>query len=211
MNRTFTANIAFTVTEPINSTVVEISQKVRYEFGSDWWIDNERYHLHLPVFLLECPEKNRQKLLIAGEDYSKNIRELDVEIIDMKLSESGLIMLIFYKSQKLEKLHLKALELFNNVREGCLREKYQDESNLSTFTAKQIKKIKKYGHIWVEEFYSPHITIARIKDTKIANKVIDKYSKTFIGMKAQLKTFEILESTYGEDDRTIVLFEKDIN
>lgn len=208
MQPTFTVNIGFNISNPLREEIYKISQKIRDEYGSDWWVDDIRYHLHFPLFLMECPEQNRHKLIQVAKEFVKNLQPIEVKSNNIFASESGLIMISFAVSRQLLEFHERCLELFNPIREDFQREKYQDQVFLNSLPEVDRKNILKYGHIWVLEKYQPHITIARIKDKSLAQRVVSEYRNLFLDKSSELERFQIHEPIFGPNGKTILLVDE---
>jgi 2'-5' RNA ligase len=204
--KTFTINIAFTISEPLRSEIINSSLEIREKYNSDFWIDDKQYFLHLPLYLIDCPEHNREKIKQVTEECAKLFSKIKVEVINTFYNGKGLIMIGFAINPDLYKFHLKALDSFNPLRENCLRDKYKDENYLNQLEIGDKEKVLKYGHIWVLEKYAPHITIARIKNNdELANKIVEEYAPSFSGKSCNIERLQVQEAIFGENDRNIML------
>ncbi|MBN1618291.1 hypothetical protein JW887_03025 [Candidatus Dojkabacteria bacterium] len=201
MENQSTLNAVFSISEPLKSEIIKISLEIKEKYGSTWWLDNKQYYLHLPLYLFACNKSSVPKAIEAGEKFAAKLEPIEVKVEDLFKSHGGLIMIKFSLPEKLYQYHIESLEIFNPIRNGCLRDKMKNKEFLEKLSDTERKNIDDYGHIWIKDKYSPHVTIARIEDESIANEIIDKYKFKFIGKKALIERFQIHEAFYGVDDR----------
>ena len=133
-----------------------------------------------------------------------------MEADDLFLGKGGLIMLNFKKSSELVNYHSQALELFNPLREGALREKYQDQKYFDSLSEDVQENISRYGHRWVLKHYQPHITLSRIEESFVAQKIIKKYKIFFEKRRAGVVGLRITQDQIEPVDKNVLIFDKKI-
>jgi len=205
-------NVGFNITNPLHDEIVNTSVEIRDKFGSKWFMDDVRYHLHFPAYLFAAPSGSEKEIAEISRAYIKLTKRLEIKSKDLISSKSGLVMITFDQNEELFKLHTEAVRLFNPVRKGLLRDKYKDPKYTSKYSAGDKEKIKKYGSVHVFENYEPHITIANIENSEICEKVVDKYKKRFINKVSSLDRLQVHTPIFaeGDDDKTVLLFDEKI-
>lgn len=177
MNDDNILNVGFNIDNPLHDLICETTQEIRDIYGSDWYIDDIRYHLHYPLFLFVAPTKNIQKIIDATKLFATKIERIEVECIDLISNQSGLIMMIFKENTKIYDHHIESLQIYNPLRDGLQRDKFNSDEKIKSFPIEEQKNIKEFGHIYIKNLYKPHITIARIPNVENRDKVIKQYKK----------------------------------
>lgn len=198
-------NIGFNIANPLHDLICKVSQEIRDNYGSDWYIDDQRYHLHYPLFLFKAPEDNFPKIINTTKSFAKEIKKTEVECIDLISNQSGLIMMIFNENDIIYKYHLRSLDLYNTFRNGLQRDKYNTKEKIKSFTVEEQQNINEFGHIYVKNLYKPHITIARISKIEDRDKIITKYKKIFVGQKSYINSLRVHSAIFGPHGKTILL------
>lgn len=211
MEATITINIGFNISNPLHDLIVKTSQELRDKYGSDWFIDESKYHLHFPMYLMELPERNQAALVEVAEKFLGYCTRVNVKSAGLFSNPSGLIMVKFLFAEEVYALHTKALELFNPLRGGVIREKYKDASFLAKLPVLNRKYLEEYGTQYAFENYAPHVTIARVKSVESLAKIVHDYNSLFLDKEAQLDKFQIHKATFSDnkiEDRTELIFDK---
>lgn len=203
-------NIAFNISDPLKSKIIELSECIRDRHGSDWWVDDDRYHLHLPLYLFECPEHNLDRLVEESKNFAGSLRRIEVVVDSLFHNGKGLIMVDFSTPKQLYNYHVKALGVYNPIREGMLREKYRDTEYLKSLPEEDRHKIEKYGHLWVLDKYNPHVTISRLKDLGLADRLADENRADLVGQKAFITRLQVHEAIFGPKGYTKILVDEEI-
>ncbi|MBI2356541.1 hypothetical protein HYV12_00575 [Candidatus Dojkabacteria bacterium] len=211
---TMLINIGFNLLGPVYDLILKTSQEIRDRYNSDWYIDDKKYHLHFPMYLISIPSSNEALISGAAEEYLKYCKRVEVEIIDMFFNSNGLLMLKFLLTKEILDLHTLSLKYFNPLRENLLRDKYLDEKYLSKLSSEVRTNVLEYGSEYVLDNYVPHVTIARIKDVRQQNEILSNYRDLVVGTKGRFDKLQVHTAIFSEnkeDDRTILLFDRSIN
>lgn len=200
-------NVGFNLTSPLKDQIIKESCAIRDTYGSTWWVDNERYHLHLSVYLFDCTDSDFEKIPEVSSDLCKLLSRITVTITDVYANQSGLIFLAFSLPDALYEFHCHAVEAYNIVRNGMLREKYRTEEGLQTLQPQDREKVLKYGHIYVYDRYRPHVSIARIPSVEEQKVIVEQLKTVFVGKSCELDRFQVHEAFFGENDRTELIFD----
>lgn len=207
-----TINAVFGIAEPLQSKITDLSLELKRKYDSKWWVDNERYLIHLPLYLFECPEKNRPKVIEKAEKFAQKLKKTKVKSKGLFYSERGLIMIEFSLPEGLYQYHKKALQTFNPLRKGIIREIYTEKEYWKRLSDLDKELVRKYGNKWVLDNYKPHITIANIsskENPKILDKIIERYDTKIRGS-CILDKFQIHEPKSKPVDKTELLFSRTI-
>lgn len=201
-------NVFFKISEPLYGQIVKASLEIGQRFKSDFVADDKVHFPHLSLYLFAAPARNKSKIIQATKNFAQFIKPFEVKATRVVIGEKGLIMINFEKSKEIYHYHLQALKLFNPLREGEQREKYQDEKYLASLPKKDQDKINRYGHRWVLDKYQPHITTATVEDLTTCKKIINQYGNRFRGKTAEVTALRIAQEIWEPENRSILLFDQ---
>lgn len=201
-------SVYFGIADPLHSDITKASLEIRDSYGADWFIDNQRYHLHLALYLFEAPRRNTGKILEEAKKLVKTISPTSIKIKGMSANQEGLIFIDLEENSELRQYHCQIVENINPFRDGMLREKYRDEEYLKNLPTDAREKLQKYGHRWVLDRFHPHITLSRLLDPKHCDEVIKTYENKFVGRTSQTTSLCIHEAIYGPNGRSIILLDE---
>lgn len=212
MEDQITVNIAFNISNPLHDIIIETSLAIRNDYGSDWFVDESRYHLHFPVYLFSAPAKNESLIIKKAQTYLSTLKKIPIKSQGLIDNQSGLLMVKFELSQRIKEMHEQAVEIFNPLRGNCLREKYKDYLLLSKLSSKDKEYLSRFGSQYVLDNYRPHITIARLKDDRNRREAMTKYRNRFINVKSNLVRLQIHKAIFkeGKSDKTILIYDEDL-
>lgn len=203
-------NVAFNLSNPLHDLIIRTSLDIREKYNSSWYVDDKRYYFHFPLYLFAAPLKNKGRIIEVSKDFAKELRPEKVETNGLRFSDSGLVMVGFLRNKTVNDYHERAVELFNSLREGLLRDKYEDENYLETLPKEDREKLEKYGHIYVYDRYEPHITIAKIESDDIRKPIRKKYEKLLANQKSKLERFQVHEAIFGAEGRSELLVDEEL-
>lgn len=198
-------NVAFNVSNPLHDLIIDTSSDIRNNYETKWYVDDQRYHLHFPVYLLAVPERNRDKIKDKAGEYAEAVKPVEIKTKGLISNASGLVMVDIEMSPEIYDVHKKAVDMFNSLREGYLRDKYEDPEELEKLDPNDLKRIQDYGHIFVFDKFAPHITIARIVNKIAIQDVVKKYARRFENITSTLSRLQVHEAIFGAGDRTELL------
>jgi len=208
MDNTIVVNVAFNIENPLHDEVVRTSLEIRDKYGSDWFVDDQRYFLHYPLYLFAAPKKNEQKIIQASREFAKGLKQVQVEIEDLFFNQSGLIMIKFNNNKQVYDYHCQSLNLFNPLREGLIREKYRNQNFIQTLEKDEQKKLKEYGHIYVLDRYEPHVTISRIKDLDVCQQIVNGYRDRLVGKRSRINRLQVHEAVFGPEGKSVLIVDE---
>lgn len=147
MEKLVTLNIFFKISNPLYQEIVKTSIEINQQYKSDFIVDDKIHFPHLPLYLFAAPMKNKSKIIQVTKNFAESIKPFVVKTTGIVIGEDGLIMVNFKTNKELYYYHLQALKMFNPLREGRLREKYQDEEYFASLSKvdqkrKLLKSIK---------------------------------------------------------------------
>ena len=152
--------------------IYTISEKLSKKVESKFSYTKNIYRPHFTLSFGLFPQKNVERVT----DIIRSITFSPFRIFadNVSIDKGGFFK--YVPSQGYENvcaLHEEILEKLNPLREGVLREKYQNLDD-EEYTQRDRELIQKYGRRWVREQYEPHITIMKIEKKNIprARKLI---------------------------------------
>lgn len=208
MDKLFQVNIALHIAEPFNTEVIDISQEIKNRYKSKYYLDDKVSLPHFTLYLFALPEKNRKRLLKTAQKFVDEIEPFELTAKDIIATNNNYIMLDFVSNEKVINSHKKVLELFNPLREGAQRKKYQDNNYIDGHTPKEKEYLLMYGHRFILDNFEPHLSLAIVEDKKKSDEVIRKYEKTLTGKTAYVDTLRITEDDFETSDAKDIIFEK---
>ena len=203
-------NIGFSLSEPLHKTILDISQQIRDDYNSDWYLHDEKYHLHFPMYLIPIPEKDKSKIPNIADQYLKHCQKLNVTVKDIFCNSNGLIMVKFALTKELLELHTLSLKYFNPLRDNLQRDKYLNKGYISGLSQKEQSYIKKYGSEYVLDNYVPHVTIARIESIVEREEILNKYRNVLINSEGTLNRLQVHTAVFSknkDEDKTVLLYD----
>ncbi|MFA5828427.1 MAG: DUF1045 domain-containing protein [Candidatus Shapirobacteria bacterium] len=210
MDDTIVVNVVFNIENPLHDDIVEISLEIRDKYGSDWFVDDQRYFLHHPLYLFAAPKKNERKIIEISKKFLKSLSKVDVTIENLFFNQSGLVMIKFNDNKQIYDYHCQSLDLFNPLREGLVREKYRNQSFVQTLEKDEQKKLKEYGHIYVLDRYEPHVTIARIRDLDVCQQIVNEYRERLVGKQSSINKLQVHEAVFGPEGKSVLIVDEAI-
>ncbi|MFZ3054931.1 MAG: 2'-5' RNA ligase family protein [Minisyncoccales bacterium] len=157
-------NLAFKLPKEIAKKAIFLSKKIGKNNDSFFVLNGIDAYPHITVY---APIYQESKI----DEVFKNVKqeEINLELNFKGISSSqGFISLNFETSPGIQKFHEKIVKTLNPSRE-------KDISNGSDynmdFDEKQKESIDKYGYPDAMKLYSPHLTIIRLKDEKLAKNL----------------------------------------
>ncbi len=195
------------ISSPLYDRIVESSVEMGQRFGSDFVVDDETHFPHLPLYLFAAPPRNKSEIIRTAKNFIKVVKPCIVRTVGLASSESGLVMINLEKSKELYQYHCQALDIFNPLREGQHREKYTDQDYLTSLSEKDRSYLDRYGHRWVLDNYTPHITIARINDLTRCKKAVEAYRWRFAGRTARTTALRIAEEFFTPANKSTLIFD----
>jgi 2'-5' RNA ligase len=173
-------NIAFKPPTDVAEESAKISREINRKSEAYFVLDNENYFPHITVYSPEYPARNLEKVLAIAEEIAKNFSAPKFVFRGVKAGQ-GFVTLGFDYSEEIKIIHETLVEKLNPLRENHIREKYTD-SYMMKFSEEKKENINKYGYPNSMAFYKPHMTLARLKDEGLAEKIagaIDWPAKEF--------------------------------
>lgn len=178
MNGDFTRiNITFNLPADIAEQLAVLSKKLSDKEETAFVLDNENFFPHITIYSLEYPSRNENKILETVEKLAESFSPIKFIPIGMQ-TEGGYLGVEFEYSEEIRKIHETMVESLNVFREDHLREKYTEE-NLSGLPLEKRQNIQKYGQANLLNLYIPHVTITKLMDKKIAERMVKEMKIPF--------------------------------
>ena len=154
----------------IQRKLIALARKISIEQKELFYIDNKNFYAHITLYSPEYPKSNFEKVAKKVEEFSKNTNRI---ILDSEGFNTGwgYVGLDFKKSDQVDNLHKLALKELNPLREGRIRNKYENEIKEGKYPPIEVDYIKKYGYHNVLESFHPHLTLARFETEEIAQSI----------------------------------------
>jgi 2'-5' RNA ligase len=180
-------NIAFRIPENVAKVAMELSREIAEKEDAYFVLDGVEYFPHITNYNIEIPEKNLEKLIEAVGKLAKEFSSVEFIFDDNIMADTGWIAPYFERTQRLKDIHEGFIGALNILRENHIREKFMKSNEFSS--DEEQENVVKFGHPWVMGLYEPHLTITRLKDNDIAEKVskeldwkIEKFQVDSIGI-----------------------------
>lgn len=162
-------NTAFTPPKEVSEKAIELSRAISNKVESYFVLDGIQFHPHITIYPPEYPEENIVKVLETVERITKSIKPIKFKYAGLDANQ-GYIGVNFKPSPDIQETHELIVSGLNALREGRIREKYNDSQ--MEFTSSQLENVKRYGHPDTMDLYNPHLTITRLKDENEAEEIL---------------------------------------
>lgn len=172
-------NIAFKPPVEIAEQVAKLSEEISKKEDVYFIIDSQNFYPHITIYSPEYPKHNENKILQTIEELAKKFSSIKFVPKEIETSQGYLGIGAEY-SDEIKKIHEAIVEELNPMREGRLREKYTNAYNMK-FSEEKMQNIQKYGYPDSMSFYHPHMTITRLKDEGVAERVAKEIGIPFDG------------------------------
>jgi 2'-5' RNA ligase len=160
-------NIAFRVSKDIESEVINLSQEIGKSNDSYFVLNGINFYPHITIYSSIFSESNLSDILEIVDNFAQKLNSINLEF-DRVESGQGYISLNFISSDKIKKIHEEFVKALNPLRRALTENDLSDYHIV--FNEKQKKNIINYGYPDAMDLYSPHMTIIRLKDEKIADE-----------------------------------------
>jgi 2'-5' RNA ligase len=162
-------NIVFKPPIEIAQLVADISSEISQKDETYFVIDNQKIFAHITIYSPEYPARNLENVLEDVENIAKELSPLKFIFQGVKAGQ-GFVTLDFDYSEEIKMIHETVVERLNPLRENHVRQKYTD-SYMMKFSEEKKENIRKYGYPDSMVFYHPHMSLSRLKDADLAEKV----------------------------------------
>jgi 2'-5' RNA ligase len=170
-------NITFKPPIKIAEQVAKLSEEISKKEDVYFVIDNLHFYPHITIYSPEYPKRKEDEVLETIEKLVKNFSPIKFVPKEIETSQ-GYFGIAAQYSDEIKKIHEAIVEKLNPLREGHLREKYLNAYNMK-FSEEKMQNIQKYGYADSMSLYNPHITITRLKDDGVAEKVAKEIAVPF--------------------------------
>ena len=168
-------NIVFKPPREVIEKAIALSHELAQGNEPLFILDGINFHPHITIYSPEYPKSNINKVLGAVEEIANNTKKTELDLKQIK-SDDGYIGIHFEKSPKIKNLHEEIVTKLNPLRGAHLRERLQEALDCykQDFSPEQLESIRKYGYPDVLDLYKPHLTIIRLADNYLAERVANK-------------------------------------
>lgn len=180
-NKFIRINIAFKIPNEVARVAAKLSLEISKKEKALFVLDNANFYPHVTIYAPECPADNLDEIWKKLKLVFENIRPIKFTYTGIK-AEQGYIGVKANCSQEIRNIHEAIVEKINPLRGDHLREKYAKAESLEGYSKERRQNIQKYGNPDILNLYWPHMTIIRLKDEKVAEKIskeIDWTTKEF--------------------------------
>jgi len=175
-------NVALKVPENVAKEAIRLSKGIASREVEMFVLDGINFHPHITVYAPEHPDIKVEEVLKAAEMISKTTPQASLRFM-IGESRQGYIGIRFERSNEIQKLHENIVSKLNPLRQGHIRDKYQQDNTALNmeFSDDQKRNIEAYGHSDVMSLYNPHMTIIRIGDEDRALKIAKNFEWSIAG------------------------------
>jgi len=165
-------NTALKLPDKVAEETIALSCEIAKDNKAVFVLDGIRFHPHITVYSPEYPEKNLDNVLKNTEEIAKSTEKVKLifEQIDTK---QGFIVVGFVFSSEIKRLHERVVEILNPLRESYLKGKYEASDYRMKLSQEKKENIIKYGYPGAMALYNPHLSIIRLEDEFLAEKVAE--------------------------------------
>lgn len=188
-----TLNIAILPSEEASTQAIAMSRKIADELGSRFVLGLKTLAPHITVYQGEYPDKNIDRLKNIVSKLASEQEVFEIKLDSIKVSHGTFVFWNCEKTNILKKIHRRAVELANPLREGLIPSQLADRTGL---TPGDRYDIKTFGALLIGPRYDPHITIARLNKEEDAKKVISILGRA---KKPSFKPKGLILGYLGED------------
>ena len=168
-----TLNIAILPDEKTKNSVIKMSKLLSSKISTHFVLGENRLP-HITIYQAAFPTKNIEKLKSVVSNIASQVKNFQVGMDEISISHETFLFWNCIKSNDLINLHNFVVEKCNPLREGNIIE------GLPIQSAEDKYDVENYGSLLIGPRFSPHITIARIKnelDQDSAIKTASQLSK----------------------------------
>jgi len=167
--RTETLNIAILPSDEVMTQAIAMSKKIANEIESRFILNPNSLIPHITVYQAQYPIGNMDKLKSIAKALSVERELFEIKLEAITISHETFLFWNCEKSQILQNLQKKAVELANPLRGGLIPASLADVEGLSKGDRYDVEH---YGALLIGSRYEPHITIARLNKKEDAEKAI---------------------------------------
>ncbi|MBP7875511.1 DUF1045 domain-containing protein [Candidatus Woesebacteria bacterium] len=163
-------NIVVKVNQAISSKMIRLSGEVAKGEQEYFILDGVNFVPHITLYATEYPSKNLDKMFEAMNRISKSSSAFTIRSTEVG-SHLGYVDIAFECTEELISLHQRIVTQLNPFREGHLRAKYSSPDELKQYSVQEQEYIQEYGYPGVFDSFTPHLTVARFQDEKVAQRI----------------------------------------
>ena len=171
-------NTVFKPPKDVIEKAMLLSREIGQANESFFILDGIKFHPHITIYSPEYPESNTDKVFKIVEEISNNTGKAKLDFKQIS-SGDGYISIGLENSPEIRNIHKEVVTKLNPLRGGHLMERYQKdlEHYNEDFSPERLKSVKKYGYPDAMDLYKPHLTIIRLKDKRLAEKIAKKLNR----------------------------------
>lgn len=164
--------INITIKPPIEvaKKAIEESRKIGNNQKALFVLDGTNYYPHITVYSIECLEENLDNIFQALEELLPELEKIKLVFTDVRRNHN-FVGVHFSLSQEAINFQEKIIEKINPLRGGKIRDKFIALSQTADLPEEKRENILKYGRPDVMNLYEPHLTISRLENNDMAEKV----------------------------------------
>lgn len=168
MSKKFTRiNIAFMPPTDVAKYVAKLSKEISEKEKTYFVIDNKNIYPHITIYPPEYPTYKIEEVLSKVEKLAKKLPRVKFKFEKIKNFDDYISVGMHY-SKEIRNIHETIIEELNPLRDGHIKQ----DANNTNLLKEEKENIQKYGYPNLMDSYSPHITITRLGEEEIAEKII---------------------------------------
>ncbi|MEI6352922.1 MAG: DUF1045 domain-containing protein [Candidatus Nomurabacteria bacterium] len=154
--------------EKIENLVLKINEDLSEKFSINKPDSNKEY-AHISLYNANFPSHNRLLIENIIEDISKSFSNIEL-VPEYINSKSRFISIVFHKTEIIENLQNKIIEMLNPLREGLLQSEYTEKTE--SYSEKELFLVKMYGYPFCKEEFTPHMTLVELNDIEDTSSIL---------------------------------------
>jgi 2'-5' RNA ligase len=180
--KTIGLNIAILPDEKTKNRAIILSQSIAEMTKSHFVLDEFNYMPHISIYHALYEPGVRNELSKVVVDIAKRTSAFEIKLFSYDYFADYLFLNVLMCNE-LYDLHMSMLNSCNPLRSQIVPESINELIQKKQIDEQQIALVVKYGHPLTEKYFRPHVTLARLKDSKAVPETIEKLPKQEITMK----------------------------
>lgn len=162
-------NVALKVPNEIAERAIVLSKKIATDNKPMFVLDDIGSHPHITIYPPEYPNQEVKNVLSSVEKIANETKQVSAKF-SLPKNLRDFVAIPVRLSTDIMELHKRVINTLNPLRNGHIKEGYEDYAG---FSPEQHNNIQKYGYPYVMTLYNPHLTIIRFEDEETAKSMAD--------------------------------------
>jgi 2'-5' RNA ligase len=164
-------NIILLPSSEVKTRCIELSQKIARLTETTFILDGSKFHPHLTLYQIAFPSENLHMIESTVKKIAEKTKSFSIHLHKYS-SLMGFIFLEATLDDTLMRLHSEIVTAVNPLRDGIILPSEQGRLNDSSVSELIKNSIRTYGAALAMEAFLPHITLAKLKDPNMSDKIL---------------------------------------